>query len=87
VREQIASTVDLVVHTARLLGGRRIVSRVTSVEGLSGGRPVLHDVYWFDRGTGFSATGHRPQTHRSLLPVAPEDDGRVPDGALVGGRP
>ncbi|MGH2675962.1 MAG: CpaF family protein, partial [Actinomycetota bacterium] len=42
VREQIASTVDLVVHTARLLGGRRIVSRVTSVEGLSGGRPVLH---------------------------------------------
>jgi pilus assembly protein CpaF len=49
VREQIASTVDLVVHMARLREGRRVVSRVTAVEGLSGGRPSLRDVFVLDR--------------------------------------
>jgi pilus assembly protein CpaF len=49
VREQIASTVDLVVHMARLREGRRVVSRVTAVEGLSAGRPSLRDVFMLDR--------------------------------------
>src|ERR671924_2285853 len=35
VREQVASTIDLLVHTARLSEGRRLVSKVTSVEGLA----------------------------------------------------
>jgi pilus assembly protein CpaF len=37
VRDQIAGALDVVVHTARLADGRRVVSQVTSVEGLMGG--------------------------------------------------
>lgn len=53
VREQIASTIDLLIHTTRLSDGRRVISRVTSVEGLSNGRPVLRDLFQFERGVGF----------------------------------
>ena len=49
VREQIAATVDLVVHMARLPDGRRVVARVSSVEGLVGGRPALRDIFVQDR--------------------------------------
>jgi pilus assembly protein CpaF len=49
VREQIASTIDLVVHMVRHREGRRVVSRVTAVEGLSGGRPALRDIFMLDR--------------------------------------
>jgi pilus assembly protein CpaF len=57
VREQIASTIDLLIHTTRLSDGRRVVFRVTSVEGLSAGRPALRDVYRFERGRGLRQTG------------------------------
>jgi pilus assembly protein CpaF len=45
VREQIASTIDLMVHLVRFPDGRRVVARVASVEGLDGGRTVLRDVF------------------------------------------
>jgi pilus assembly protein CpaF len=49
VREQIGATIDLVVHMARLADGRRVVARVSSVEGMVGGRPALRDVFVHDR--------------------------------------
>jgi pilus assembly protein CpaF len=49
VREQISTTIDLVVHMARLADGRRVVARVSSVEGMVGGRPALRDVFVHDR--------------------------------------
>jgi pilus assembly protein CpaF len=58
VREQIANTLDLVVHMARLPAGRRVVARIAAVEGLREGRAVLRDLFvfrgrgdtgWFDR--------------------------------------
>jgi pilus assembly protein CpaF len=77
VREQIASTIDLLIHTSRLSEGRRVVSRITSVEGLSNGRPVLRDVFQFERRAGFRRTGGGS---------TPADSSRrVP--ALVGGGP
>ena len=74
VREQIASTIDLLAHTARLSDGRRMVSRVTSVEGLAGGRPIMRDVYRFGRASS-------PVTEAAA-------SSRVdrPTPALVGGR-
>jgi pilus assembly protein CpaF len=45
IREQIASTVDLVVHMARLSSGQRVISQVSAVEGVANGRPVLRDVF------------------------------------------
>jgi pilus assembly protein CpaF len=75
VREQIAATVDLVVHMARLPDGRRVVARVSSVEGLVGGRPALRDIFVQDR------RGWRREA------VAPSSVATVPDPpvtALVG---
>ena len=47
VRAQVASAVDLVVQMARLRDGRRVVFRVSSVDGLTDGEPVLSDVFAF----------------------------------------
>jgi pilus assembly protein CpaF len=63
VREQIASTIDLVVHMTRAPDGRRYLSRVTSVEGCTEGRVVLRDVFAFRRrgdAGSLEATGHVP---------------------------
>ena len=64
VREQIASTIHLVVHMSRAPDGRRYVSRVTSVEGCAEGRVVLRDVFVFRSGDEvgvLEATGHVPR--------------------------
>ena len=68
VRKQIAATIQLIVHTARLPGGRRVVSRVTAVEGLRAGQPLLRDVFVFQRGPEggrFEPTGYVPAVARS----------------------
>jgi pilus assembly protein CpaF len=49
VREQIAATIDLVVHMTRLRDGRRVVSHVASVEGLREGRVILKDLFAYRR--------------------------------------
>ncbi|MDQ4005028.1 MAG: CpaF family protein [Actinomycetota bacterium] len=49
VREQIAATIDLVVHMNRLADGRRVIARITTVEGATAGRPVMRDVFAFRR--------------------------------------
>ncbi|HWC31864.1 MAG TPA: CpaF family protein [Actinomycetota bacterium] len=49
VREQIGSTIDLVVHLARFPDGRRIVSRLARVCGYRDGRVVLEDALPEDR--------------------------------------
>jgi pilus assembly protein CpaF len=84
VREQIASTIQLVVHVARLPGGRRVVARVTAVEGLSGARPLLRDVFVFrggPEGGRFEPTGHVPAVVRSAAVLG---EGDAPEGELVG---
>ena len=61
IREQLASALDLVVHTARLSDGRRLVSHVSSVEGLRAGAVVLEDIFtWSRTEDRFISTGHTP---------------------------
>ena len=86
VREQIASTIQLIVHVARLPGGRRVVARVTAVEGLSATRPLLRDVFVFrggPEGGRFEPTGHVPAVARSAA-VLGEGTALSPGGELVG---
>jgi len=67
VREQIAGALDLVVHMSRLPSGRRMVSRISAVEGLVRGTVAVKDVFRWSRGTaGFEATGHMPSVVRLL---------------------
>ncbi|HEV3475714.1 MAG TPA: CpaF family protein [Actinomycetota bacterium] len=45
VRQQIASTIDLVVHTVRRASGERVIDRVCAVEDVVEGGPALRDVF------------------------------------------
>ena len=61
IREQLASALDLIVHMARLSDGRRIISEISSVEGLRAGAVVLEDVFTWRRSEDqFIFTGKKP---------------------------
>jgi hypothetical protein len=59
VREQIAHTIDLVVHLARFPDGRRAVARIASVEGMEDERVLLRDVFEMSPHTDQGAFGVR----------------------------
>jgi pilus assembly protein CpaF len=62
IRQQAASAIQLVVHTARLRDGSRRVSSVAEVTGSSHEGVSLEEIFRYDRGSGrFAATGYRPQ--------------------------
>jgi pilus assembly protein CpaF len=75
VREQLAGALDLIVHMARLGDGRRMVARVSAVEGLRGGRVAVEDVFAWRRtpAPGFVATSRLP----TMLSLLEERDERV----------
>jgi pilus assembly protein CpaF len=99
VREQVASAIDVIVHMVRLRDGRRVIHRVTAVEGLSDGEPALVDVFAFRPRAGgagtFVATGRVPTLLRVLVDrgervgeplFAPGVDVEFGKGADRGGR-
>ena len=82
LREQISSTIDLVVHLIRLQDGQRLVSRVASVEGLHHGETVLRDV--------IDPVRSRLRSARPAAPPAANGEmspGRTPASELVGDAP
>ncbi len=69
IREQIASSVELVVHMDRLKDGRRRIVQVSEVQGMESETIVMQDIFKFEQ-TGIkdglvqgnlSATGLRPK--------------------------
>ena len=70
VREQIASTIHLVVHLARFANGRRSVAQVVAVEGLRAGNVVLREVFGFTQGT---PRGPDPVPRQVPGPAAPRE--------------
>ena len=79
VREQIASTVDLALHLSRLPDGRRVVARVTAIEGMEGSGIALRELMAFPA----SADGSRGEGGSTKRSAAPQPRAR----ALVGGMP
>jgi pilus assembly protein CpaF len=75
VREQIAGALDLIVHLSRMQDGRRVVAKISAVEGLRSGAVVLEDLFAWQRGPrpGFHATGTMP----SMLRMLEDRDERV----------
>ncbi|WP_294179707.1 CpaF family protein [uncultured Schumannella sp.] len=71
VREQIASSLDLIVQIARMKDGQRRVTHVTEVQGMEGEVITLQDAFLFDYDAGIDddgkflghavATGIRPR--------------------------
>ena len=52
IREQIASAVDLIVHTARLKDGSRKIVNITEVYGIEDDEILIQDIFVFEQ-TGF----------------------------------
>jgi pilus assembly protein CpaF len=49
IREQIASSIELVVHLSRMRDGTRKVVKVTEVQGMEGDTIVMQDLFYFDQ--------------------------------------
>lgn len=54
IREQIASSIELVVHLSRMRDGSRKVVKVSEVQGMEGDTIVLQDIFFFDQ-TGYKS--------------------------------
>ena len=71
IREQLASTIELLVHISRLRDGTRRVTRICGVDGMEGDVVTLSDIFQFDYKGGaedngrsigeLKATGIRPK--------------------------
>ena len=76
VREQIASSIDLIVQIARLRDGSRKVTSITEVVGMEGDMVVLNELFKFvESGVGqdggvlgeFQPSGRRPMFEQRLI--------------------
>jgi len=56
IRDQVASAINLIVHTARLPDGKRKVTAVTELTGMEGDVITLQDIYLFKQ-TGVTQAG------------------------------
>ena len=87
IREQMASAVDLIVHTARLKDGTRKIVNITEVYGIEDDQILTQDIFTFVQ-TGFHegkiegelrATGIRPtfmsQFQRAGIELPPDEFG------------
>ena len=52
IREQIASAIDLIVHTGRIGDGRRAVTSVTEVAGMNDSQILLQEIFRWERSVG-----------------------------------
>jgi len=65
IRDQVASAINLIVHTARLPDGKRKVMAVTELTGMEGDVITLQDIYLFRQtgiGPGGTVLGHHEAT-------------------------
>jgi pilus assembly protein CpaF len=75
IREQMASSVELIVHLERMKDGTRKVTQVTEVQGMEGDTVVLQDIFVFNQiGTSggrvmgsLKSTGLRPKFLRKFI--------------------
>ena len=92
VRAQVASAIDVVVHTARLRDGRRVVFQIAAVDQLDGaGDPVVIEIFGFRPRVGrhgaFVCTGIVPRVVASLAERGEDLDPRCFDTGIDGSEP
>jgi pilus assembly protein CpaF len=86
IREQIASAIDLIVHTARLKDGSRKVVNITEVYGIDEDQILIQDIFAFQQigvvdgkvQGALKATGVRP----SFMPKFRDSGIELPPGAF-----
>lgn len=71
IREQIASAIDIIVHMSRLGDGRRAVTSITEVTGISESQILLQDIFRRNRERGMEKEGDLTATDipSKFLPV------------------
>jgi pilus assembly protein CpaF len=62
IREQIASAIDILVHMSRLGDGRRAVTSITEVTGISESQILLQDIFRWNRERGMTKEGELTAT-------------------------
>jgi len=77
IREQIASSVHVVVHQARFACGTRRITHITEVTGVAAGVVQTQDIFRYTVGRGFHATGQVPQFIEDLDPSVGRPDLRL----------
>ncbi len=86
IREQIASTLDVIVQLSRTTGGKRKIMSISEVDGMDGSRVRVRDIFAFrqrgidDRGNAhgsFAATGRKPAFYLKM-----ETEGVAPSPTL-----
>jgi pilus assembly protein CpaF len=92
VRAQVASAIDVVVHTARLRDGRRVVFQIGAVDELDGaGEPVVVEIFGFrpriDREGAFVCTGIAPRVVTSLAERGQDVDPRLFEAGIDAWEP
>ena len=50
IREQIASAIDLILHTSRIKGGKRAVTSITEITGMNDSQILLQEVFRWSKG-------------------------------------
>ena len=91
IREQIATSVHLIVHQARFACGTRRITHITEVTGVTAGVVQTQDIFRYGATRGFHATGHVPQFLEDLGPGAGRPDltlfreALAPTAAVVAG--
>jgi pilus assembly protein CpaF len=74
IREQVASSVHLVVHQARSACGTRRITHITEVTGVAAGVVQTQDIFRHTAARGFHATGHVPQFLEDLAAAGARPD-------------
>jgi pilus assembly protein CpaF len=92
VRAQVSSAIDVVVHTARLREGRRVVFQIAAVDELDGaGEPVVVEIFGFrpriDREGAFVCTGIAPRVVTSLAERGQDVDPRLFEAGIDAWEP
>ena len=69
IHRQITSAIDLIVHISRLPGGRRMVTQISEITGMSPdtGDVVVTDIFNFRNGVSLQPTGYLPSFIDSLI--------------------
>ncbi|MGQ0804629.1 MAG: CpaF family protein [Actinomycetota bacterium] len=92
IREQVASAIDLIVHTSRVRDGTRRITHIVEVDGMEGDIITLTELFLFDFSGGIEAdgkfantihpTGMRPKFEDKLA-----DAGIQLDASIFGANP
>jgi pilus assembly protein CpaF len=81
IREQVASAVDLIVHTSRLRDGTRRITHIVEVDGMEGDIITLTELFLFDWNAGIDADGKFANTIHSTG-MRPKFEGKLNDAGI-----